>query len=115
MSRLCKGLRRLAAGRQSRADTRRPNLEGVWSFATLTPFERPAARGEKPSLSRRGFAGWRDDPLQTHVGDEVAVVLEAVRDVERQDVQSRCRPGEELDDLHSLLVVHAGDHLVAVG
>jgi hypothetical protein len=28
-----------------------PDLQGIWSFATLTPFERPGAAGEKQELS----------------------------------------------------------------
>ena len=30
------------AGSISRADTGRPNLEGVWTYGTTTPLERPA-------------------------------------------------------------------------
>ena len=64
--------------------------------------------------STAAFTRRRDDSLQPHVRDEVAVMLVAVRDVEREHAQSRRRTCEERHDLGALLVVHPVDDLVAV-
>src|SRR5437868_526368 len=62
-----------------------------------------------------GLARRRHDPFQPHVGDEVAVVLVAVLDVEVNHRQLRRRAAEELYDRRSLRIVEAVDDLVAVG
>ena len=43
--------RRTAAGTARRTPDGRPDLQGAWDFAQLTPFERPGAFGEKSVLS----------------------------------------------------------------
>ena len=43
--------RRAAAGPSRRTPDGRPDLQGAWDFAQLTPFERPGAFGEKSVLS----------------------------------------------------------------
>ena len=35
-----------------------PDLEGVWSFATLTPFERPTEFGDKAFITREEAEAW---------------------------------------------------------
>jgi len=46
-------------------------------------------------LDRR-LAAWRNDVLQPHVGDQVAVVFHVVHVVDSQYVQFRCVVSEEL-------------------
>jgi asparagine synthase (glutamine-hydrolysing) len=77
-------------------------------LADGAPFA--AARGSVPC--RRG----RDDLVEAHVGHEVAVVLEVVRVVERDDHAARgLAADEELGRLHRLGIGHPGNHFVAHG
>jgi hypothetical protein len=58
---------RPAAGRQAAGRSTQPaarDLEGVWSFATLTPFERPAELAAKPFFT--------DEEAATFVADTLA-------------------------------------------
>jgi hypothetical protein len=47
----------------------RPNLEGVWSFATLTPFERPAELAAKPHFTDEEAARFEADVLSRNDRD----------------------------------------------
>jgi mono/diheme cytochrome c family protein len=46
-----------------------PDLEGVWSFATLTPFERPAEFGDKPFITREEAEAWVRQTLERNNRD----------------------------------------------
>jgi hypothetical protein len=48
----------------------RPDLQGVWSFATITPFERPAALGEKTVLSDEEIAQFEQETAARAKQDE---------------------------------------------
>ncbi len=47
----------------------RPNLEGVWSFATLTPFERPPELAAKPHFTDEEAARFEADVMSRNDRD----------------------------------------------
>ena len=51
----------------SRSNTR--DLEGIWSFATLTPLERPAEFGDKATITREEADAWVKQTLQRNNRD----------------------------------------------
>src|SRR5262249_59860548 len=59
---------------------------------------------------RRG----RDDALQTHVRDEIAVVLVLVLHVEKEDRDARLLDAEQRRHFVRLLVVHPGEDRITV-
>ena len=46
-----------------------PDVEGVWSFATLTPFERPAEFGDKAFITREEADAWVRQTLERNNRD----------------------------------------------
>src|SRR5690349_1055915 len=42
----------------------KPDLEGVWNFSTLTPLERPAALGSRPTFSEQDAIVFERQTLQ---------------------------------------------------
>jgi hypothetical protein len=57
-----------AAARPAPAATP-PDLEGVWSFATLTPLERPAEFGDKAFITREEADAWVRQTLERNNRD----------------------------------------------
>jgi len=51
------------------ANPRPPDLEGIWSFATLTPFERPSEFGDKATISREEADAWVRQTLERNNRD----------------------------------------------
>jgi hypothetical protein len=46
-----------------------PDLQGIWTFATLTPFERPAEFGDKASITREEADAWVRQTLERNNRD----------------------------------------------
>jgi hypothetical protein len=46
-----------------------PDLEGIWTFATLTPFERPAEFGDKAVITREEADAWVRQTLERNNRD----------------------------------------------
>ena len=76
----------------------RPGLTAGPSGPSNWPAQKPLFL--RLWLDRR-LAGWRNDVLQSHVGDQVAVVFHVVHVVDSQHVQFRCVVSEELYHLSS--------------
>jgi mono/diheme cytochrome c family protein len=53
----------------SSARAQTPDLQGVWSFATLTPLERPAEFGDKATLTRAEADAWVKQTLERNNRD----------------------------------------------
>jgi hypothetical protein len=58
-----------AASSQQTPSAARPDLEGVWNFATLTPLERPAAVGDKEFLTDAEATAFVRDTLERNNRD----------------------------------------------
>jgi hypothetical protein len=57
------------AGQMPRTPDGKPDLQGVWTSATLTPLERPADLGNKQFFTREEAVQWTKQFLQTNNRD----------------------------------------------
>ena len=67
MTRLALAVTLVAVSLQARAPVR--SLEGVWSFSTLTPLERPAEFSDRPLISDAEAAAWVKQNLERNNRD----------------------------------------------
>jgi hypothetical protein len=69
----------LTVSARPEAQSQRPSLDGVWSFSTLTPLERPAEFSNRPLISDAEAAAWaarvlaQDDPDRRDGGASIDV------------------------------------------
>ena len=54
---------------QSQKSDRRPDLDGVWNYATLTPLERPGQYADKPVLTDKEAEAFEREALQRNDAD----------------------------------------------
>jgi hypothetical protein len=54
---------------QSQKSDRRPDLDGVWNYATLTPLERPGQYADKPVLTDEEAEAFEREALQRNDAD----------------------------------------------
>ncbi len=54
---------------QSQRSDRRPDLDGVWNYATLTPLERPGQYADKPVLTDQEAEAFEREALQRNDAD----------------------------------------------
>jgi len=88
-----------------------PDLQGVWDFRTITPFERPTEFGDKDALTAEEAAAFREEYLQAQNKDlRASDGISSQRDVANAYNQFWWDFGDTLtEDLRTSLVVDPPD------
>src|SRR5262245_53120601 len=91
----------------SQAPAQPPDLEGVWSFATLTPFERPAEFADKAVIAREEAEAWVRQTLERNNRDRRDGGAEAGHGRGQQGLLVRSRDGAAVGERENPAFAHS--------